>query len=192
MRTLFLTSSGLNENTCRVFWESIKKDPADTKVIFVPSAAAGNDAAKEGIAVCAERLMSMGIPIGNILIYDLPLLISAGYERTYSGYIRDIPAPLRLMSAEELNRFDVIVFGGGDASVLLGELNRTGLSDTLRPALENGLVYLGISAGSMVATGNFQDGLGYLANPVIPHAEKGVPCGKCLKKDRSLCPTARS
>ena len=64
----------------------------------------------------------MGIALENILIYDLALLVSAGYERTYSSYIKDIPASLRLMSVEELNRFDVIVFGGGDASVLLGEI----------------------------------------------------------------------
>ncbi len=178
MRTLFLTSNGLNENTGDVFWKCINKNPADTKVIFVPSASIRNDSAKEGIAVCVERLMNMGIPFKNILIYDLSLLISAGYERTYSGYIQDIPVSLRLMSVTELNQFDVIVFGGGDAAILLGELNRTGLSDKLKQAIENGLIYLGISAGSMVAAGNFSDGLGYLDNPIIPHSDNGISCGK--------------
>ena len=30
----------------------------------------------------------------------------------------------------------------------------------------------------MVAAGNLPDGLGYLNNPIIPHAEKGIPCGE--------------
>ncbi len=181
MRTLFLTSNGLNKNTGSVFWKCINKDPADTKVIFVPSASIRNDSAKEGIAVCVERLMNIGIPFENILIYDLSLLVSAGYERTYSGYIQDIPVSLRLMSAAELNQFDVIVFSGGDAALLLSELNRTGLSAKIKHAIENGLIYLGISAGSMVAAGNFSDGLGYLENPIIPHSDDGIACGEVLK-----------
>mgnify|MGYP007114142051 FL=1 len=45
------------------------------------------------------------------------------------------------------------------------------------------MVYLGISAGSMIAAGNFADGLGYLTNPLIPHAETGNPCGKISNSD---------
>ncbi len=104
MRTLFLTSSGLNENFSGIFWNCINKDPADTRVILVPSASIVNDPAKEGIVVCVERLMNMGIPFENILIYDLSLLVSYDYERTYSGYVKDIPVSLRLMSVAELNQ----------------------------------------------------------------------------------------
>lgn len=89
---------------------------------------------------------------------------------------------LRLMSAEELNQFDIIVFCGGNASMLLNEVNRTGLSDPLKQAIENGLIYLGISAGSMIAAGNFADGLGYLTNEFVPHAEKDTPCGEVPKE----------
>ena len=177
-RTLFLSSNGLNENTSRLFWEYVGKKPAETKVVFVPTAAVGSDGAREGIAICVERLTSMGIPFENILIYDLSLLISEGYERTYSSYVRDIPLALRLMSAEELGSYDAIVFGGGNAATLLDEMNRTGFAAVVKQAVENGLVYLGISAGSMVAAGNLEDGLGYLANPIVPHAEEGSPCGE--------------
>ena len=122
--------------------------------------------------------MNMGIPFGNILIYELSLLVSAGYERTYSKNVQNIPVQLRLMSVDELKQYDIIVFGGGDASRLLDEVNRTGLFVPLKQAIENGLIYLGISAGSMIAAGNFSDGLGYLPNPILPHAENGIPCGK--------------
>ena len=178
MRTLFLSSSGLNENTSSEFWKCIKKDPAKTKVIFVPSAAVGTDGAREGIALGMEGLMNMGIPFGNILIYDLSLLISENYKRTYSCYVKNIPTPIRLMSVEEINQYDAIVFCGGDACRLLNEVKRTGFSTPLKQAVENGLIYLGISAGSMIAAGNFPDGLGYLTNPIIPHAEEGTPCGE--------------
>lgn len=66
MRTLFLTSSGLNEKTMVLFWKCIGKEPINTKAILVPSAAVGNDGAREGIIVCMERLMNMGIPMNNI------------------------------------------------------------------------------------------------------------------------------
>lgn len=178
MRTLFLSSGGLNENTARIFWECVGKDPADTKAIFVPSAAVVNDGAREGIIICAERLMNMGIPLNNIFMYDLALLLSKGYQRTYSSYVKDIPAQFRLMSAEELNQYDIIVFCGGNAGTLLNEVNRTGFSVPLKHAIENGLIYLGISAGSMIAAGNFANGLGYLTNPLRPHAETGISCGE--------------
>ena len=87
------------------------------------------------------------------------------------------------MSVQELTQYDMIVFCGGNAHTLLIEINRTGFLKPLKQAIENGLVYLGISAGSMIAAGNFSDGLGYLANPLIPHAEKESPCGEVSKND---------
>ena len=183
MRTLFLSSSGLNEENTKLFWKYIGKEPINAKAIMVPSAAVGNDGAREGIIVCMERLMNIGIPIDNILIYNLAFLLSNGYKRTYSSYIRDIPIQFRLMNVQELTRYDMIVFCGGDARTLLSEVNRTGFSKPLKQAIENGLVYLGISAGSMIAAGNFADGLGYLENPLIPHGEKGSPYGALSKND---------
>ena len=150
MRNLFLTSSGLNEKTAALFWECIGKEPVNAKAILVPSAAVGNDGAREGILVCIERLANMGIPLHNILLYDLAYLLSDGYKRTYSSYIDDIPVPFRLMTAQELTQYDMIVFCGGNARTLLSEINRTGFAKPLKQAVENGLVYLGISAGSMV------------------------------------------
>ena len=62
-----------------------------------------NDGAREGIIVCMERLMNMGIPMNNILIYNLAILLSDGYKRTYSSYISDIPVPFRLMSVQAVS-----------------------------------------------------------------------------------------
>ena len=183
MRTLFLTASGLTEKTAEIFWKAVKKEPAKARAILVPSAAVENDAAREGIIVCMERLAHMGIPMRHILIYHLGYLLSQGYARTNSSYVQDIPMPLRLMDAEELLQYDMIVFCGGDARTLLHQVNRTGFAEPLKQAVESGLVYLGISAGSMIAAGNFPDGLGYLDNPLIPHAEKGSPYGEVRQKE---------
>ena len=124
MRTLFLTSGGLNEKAAELFWKCIGKDPINTKAILVPSAAAGNDGAREGFIMCIERLMHMGIPLNNILVYNLEFLFSDGYQSTFSSYINDIPVQFRLMTAEELNQYDLIVFCGGNAYTLLSEVNR--------------------------------------------------------------------
>ena len=91
--------------------------------------------------------------------------------------------PFRLMSAQELAQFDMIVFCGGNARTLLQEVHRTGFAQPLKQAVANGLVYLGISAGSMIAAGNFADGLGFLPNPLMPHAATGTPDGRVSSKD---------
>ena len=181
MRTLFLTSSGLNEKTMVLFWKCIGKEPINTKAILFSSAAVGNDGAREGIIVCMERLMNMRIPMNNILIYNLAFLLSDGYKRTYSSYISDIPVPFRLMSVQELTQYDMIAFCGGNAHTLLSEINRTGFS--AKASNREWIGVSGISAGSMIAAGNFSDGLGYLANPLIPHAEKESPFGDISKND---------
>ena len=71
MRTLFLTSSGLNEKTMVLFWKCIGKEPINTKAILVASDDDRNDGARAGIIVRMERLMNMGIPINNMIIYHL-------------------------------------------------------------------------------------------------------------------------
>lgn len=76
----------------------------------------------------------------------------------------------------------MLVFSGGDASVLLDEINRTGFNEVIHQAVENGLFYLGISAGSMVAAGNMPNNLGYVSNPIMVHSKQGTPCGNLPHK----------
>ena len=168
MRTLFLTSSGLTEKTADLFWQAVGKTPDQSRAILVPSAGVETDGGREGIHVCMERLVSMGIPFDQILVYHLGFLLSTGYERTYSSYLREIPAQFRLLDAQELMEYDMIVFSGGNAETLLHEVNRTGFAEPLKQAVDHGLVYLGISAGSMIAAGNFAPWVGIPGEPLDP------------------------
>ena len=111
----------------------------------------------------------MGIRYENILVYNLELILSKDYQRTYSTCVTDPYMLTRLLTIEELQSFDAVVVSGGDAAVLCREMIRTGFDRTIGKAINNGLVYVGISAGSMYAAGNLDDGLNIINNPIIPH-----------------------
>ena len=168
-RYLFLTSDGLTDDMKKQFFNTIGKSPREAKILFIPTAALETDGAREGIAICLYDLSSMGIPYENIVVYNLELILSKGYERTYSSYVKEPFMLARLLTDEEIKMFDAVFVGGGDASVLCREMNRTGFDKILEKAINDGLVYVGISAGSMYAAGNLKDGLHIIDNPIIPH-----------------------
>ncbi len=179
-RCLFLTSSGLSNDMKNRFFDKIGKKPEDVKILYIPTAAIETDGAREGIAICFDELMMMGIPPENIIVYNLELILSSNYERTYSSYIKSPFMLSRLLTAEELEAFDAVFVSGGDSAVLCREMNRTGFNSIMENAINNGLVYVGISAGSMYAAGNLEDGLHIINNPIIPHwngeSQVDTPC----------------
>lgn len=168
-RHLFLTSSGLNDKMKKKFFDIIGKCPKDVKVLYIPTAGIETDGAREGIAICFHELFSMGIQYENILVYNLELIFSKNFQRTYSSYVTTPFIITRLLTVEELGQFDAIFVSGGESTVLCREMVRTGFDRILYDALGNGLVYVGISAGSMYAAGNLADGLHVIDNPIIPH-----------------------
>ena len=169
MQHLFLTSAGLSDDMKVKFFRIIGKEPKDVKVLYIPTAAIETDGAREGIAICFHELLCMGIPAENILVYNLELLLSKDYKRTYSSYVPNPHITTRLITAEELHSFDAVFVSGGECTVLCREMVRTGFDSMLKQGIEAGLVYVGISAGSMYAAGNLPDGLHLISNPVIPH-----------------------
>ena len=90
-RHLFLTSSGLSEPMKRKLFCLIGKTPKEVKVLYIPTAGIETDGAREGFAVCLHELAAMGILPEHILIYNLELIVSQDYARTYSAYIRNFP-----------------------------------------------------------------------------------------------------
>lgn len=168
-RHLFLTSSGLSDRTKKMFADIIKKSLEEMRILYIPTAGYETDSAREGFAVCLDELAKMGIRYDNILIYNLELLLSKEYKRTYSAHIGNPAMFSRLLTIEELNAFDAVFVSGGDSTVLCREMVRTGFDEVLKRAIDDGLVYVGISAGSMYAAGNLENGLHIILNPVIPH-----------------------
>lgn len=168
-RNLFLTSSGLSDDMKKKFFDIIGKRPEEVKVLYIPTAGIKTDVAREGVAVCFHELSSMGIRYENILVYNLELILSKDYQRTYSSFVTAPYMITRLLTIEELHSFDAVVISGGDAAVLCREMVRTGFDRVIEKAIYDGLVYVGISAGSMYAAGNFDEGLHILRNPIIPH-----------------------
>lgn len=168
-RHLFLTSGGLTENMKTTFFNIIGKNPEEVKVLYIPTAGIETDGAREGISICLYELSLMGIRSENILVYNLELVLSKGYKRTYSAYVTAGHIASRLINTEELEEFDAVFVGGGDIAVLCREMVRTGFDCVIEQAVNAGLVYVGISAGSMYAAGNLADGLNIIPNPIIPH-----------------------
>lgn len=168
-RHLFLTSSGLTISMINSFFNTIGKCPEEVKILYIPTAGIETDGAREWIAVCLYELSLMGICPENIFVYNLELVLSKGYKRTYSAYVTDEPIVNRLMNTDELKKFDAVFVGGGDSAVLCREMVRTGFDRVIEQAVNAGLVYVGISAGSMYAAGNFKNGLNIIPNPIIPH-----------------------
>ena len=168
-RHLFLTSSGLTDSMKRKLFSLIGKTPEGVKVLYIPTAGIETDGAREGFAVCLHELAAMGILPEHILIYNLELIVSRDYARTYSAYIQELPMVSRLLTLDELQRFDVVFVSGGDCAVLCREMKRTGFDQVLREGISRGVIYVGISAGSMYAAGNLEDGLRILPHVLIPH-----------------------
>ncbi len=168
-RRLFLTSSGLSDRMMKMFTDSIGKSPKEMRILYLPTAGYETDSAREGFAVCLDELAKMGIRYNNILIYNLELLLSKEYKRTYSAHVGNPAMVSRLLTIEELSAFDAIFVSGGDSAVLCREMVRTGFDKVLKRAIDDGLVYVGISAGSMYAAGNLDNGLHIIMNPIIPH-----------------------
>ncbi|MBP3543145.1 MAG: Type 1 glutamine amidotransferase-like domain-containing protein [Lachnospiraceae bacterium] len=186
MKRILLTSAGLTETMKKVFFDEIRKPVNEIKIIFVPSAATTkDDSAREGISVCVYELLCMGIKEENIFLYNLENLLSHGYKRTYSEKVKDLPKPYRLLDENELLEFDAIIFGGGDAGILLKEMNRTGFDNVVSASVERGLFYIGVSAGSMIAAGNFATGLRFIPNEIVVHSIEGSNCA-ILQDDRKI------
>ncbi len=168
-RRLLLTSGGLTEGMKASFFRMIGKRPEEVNVLYLPTAGIETDGAREGIMICLHEISAMGIRPENIVVYNLELILSKGYERTYSAYVTNPHRASRLMTPEELKGFDAVFVGGGDSAVLCREMVRTGFDRVLEQAVDDGLVYVGISAGSMYAAGNLDGGLHVIPNPILPH-----------------------
>jgi len=152
---ILLTSAGFDEEKIRdIFLGFVGKPPKDIKVLFIPTAAI-DEAAIRVLPLCMDDLLKSDIPAANIRVFDLH----------------------RSLSYEELTAFDGIYFTGGSTQYLLERINATGFNISLNEFVNNGGVYVGVSAGSCVAAGNLPDNLGYLRASLRVHTETVTDIG---------------
>jgi len=155
MRKILLTSAGFeNKRLLETFKGFFQKESSKIKALFIPTAAI-NVGAIAVLPKCMTDLLSAGIEEKNITVFDLH----------------------RSMSNEELNEYDVVYFTGGSPEYLLDRINATGFDAPLRQFVENGGIYVGVSAGSWIATNNLPNNLGYANCTLGVHQETGTKSG---------------
>ena len=155
MRKILLTAAGLETPRIReAFLGLLAVPPEQTKALFIPTAAQDADAIAV-LPACMEDLLHAGIPKENIAVFDLH----------------------RPMAEEELQAFDVVYFTGGRTQYLLDRINDTGFDKTLARFVARGGIYLGVSAGSLIAANNLPHNLGYIDAELHVHAQTGTPHG---------------
>ena len=163
MKKIILTANGFdNKNIGKIFLDFVNKKPENIKAVFVPTAAiyAG---AIEVLPGCMHDLLDLGIPDKNIFVYDLH------YK----------------MEQEELSTYDSIYFCGGSPQYLLNRINKTGFNTSIKYFVDNGGVYIGVSAGSIVTANNLSNNLGYLNCNLDVHGTDGINVGKFIPENYS-------
>jgi peptidase E len=154
-RKILLTSTGFETETIRsAFFQMVGKPPSEIKALFIPTAAIFPDAV-EMVWPCMMDLLTSNIKKEHITIFDLH----------------------RNMPFDELNIFDAIYFTGGSPQYLLQRINETGFHESLQQFVDNGGVYIGVSAGAIVGSGNLPDNLGYLNATLNVHCAEGIGDG---------------
>ncbi|WP_322175505.1 Type 1 glutamine amidotransferase-like domain-containing protein [Acutalibacter caecimuris] len=155
MKKLLLTSAGFENPAVRdCFLEMLAKPPAEARALFIPTAAIDEEA-RAVLPKCMGDLLGAGLLPGHITTFDLD----------------------REMPPEELAGYDAVCFCGGSTQHLLGRVKASGFDRALDLALDQGLVYVGVSAGSIIAAQNLPGNLGYLPRRLAVHCKAGAPPG---------------
>lgn len=156
MRKILLTSAGFENKEIEMkFIELLDKQVNKAKVIWIPTAA-NNPEAKAVLPKCMSDLINAGILEDNILIYDLD------YEINF----------------EKLSQYDAIYVCGGDCRYLLDKMHQSHFTELLKKYVDNGGIYIGVSAGSWICAKGFEDNLGFLECTLSVHCQEGTPSGK--------------
>lgn len=149
---ILLTSSGFETiNIQKAFIDILNCNIADAKVLFIPTAAIYPDAIMV-LPKCLNDLLKIGVRQENITVYDLHVC----------------------MTLNEIKKYHAVYFTGGDPKYLLSRINDVGFASVLKKYVESGGIYVGVSAGSIIAANNMPDNLGFLKNKVYVHVETGT------------------
>lgn len=134
MSKILLTSAGFeNPIVGNEFLNLVNKTPSIIKVLFIPTASRTEEELYY-VKKSKEELLSFGIEEKNIITFNLD------YD----------------LSKEELNRFDAIYVCGGNTFYLLHRVRETKFDKVIMDFVSSGKVYVGVSAGSLLAGPNIK------------------------------------
>ncbi len=132
MSKILLTSAGFeNPIVGNEFLNLVNKTPSTIKVLFIPTASRAEEELYY-VEKSKEELLSIGIEEKNIITFNLD------YD----------------LSEEELNKIDVIYVCGGNTFYLLHRVRETKFDKVIMDFISSGKVYVGVSAGSVLAGPN--------------------------------------
>ena len=121
--------STLKKKILRTFHEMLEMPPEKAKVLFITTAACGNDY-YPAAGICFAELLSAGILPNNITPHDID----------------------GTLSAEEAMQYDVIYITGGNTTHLLNKINNFKFDLIIKKMIFANKLYVGASAGSLIAT----------------------------------------
>jgi len=130
---LFLTSAGLQPETTEYFLDLLGKNPKGMDLCYIPTAA---DLSKDKWYVKKNRgrLEELGFKVTDVDIKN-------GSEGSLS---------------KRMNGFDIVFVEGGNTFYLLKHVRDSGFDVAIRRFLNRGGIYVGSSAGSMIAGLNIE------------------------------------
>ncbi|MCL2216290.1 MAG: peptidase E [Defluviitaleaceae bacterium] len=144
------------------FGAMLQKPFAKATVLFIPTAAMQNEVKANAIINrLKNELLTMGILEDNITIYDID----------------------GSLSEEDAIKFDVIYITGGNTPYLAKRVREVGFEKIIKKTIFANKIYIGMSAGSMLLTPNFNvddinnpqfTGLGLIKAYVTVHCDKGT------------------
>ena len=124
----------VKKNILNQFYDMLGKPVAQAKVLFIPTAA-NSDESRPAAGSCFADLLSAGILPNNIKVYDID----------------------GSLSLEKALEYDVIYFTGGDTDYLLQRIKETRFDNIIKEMVYANKVYVGTSAGSLIASPNIGD-----------------------------------
>ena len=151
MKKIILTSAGFeNRKIEQKFLNMVNKPSNEIKVIWIPTAAIDDDA-KAVLPKCMDDLLNAGISAKNIKTYNLD----------------------HIMQYEEITTFDAVYVCGGNSRYLLDKMNEANFACLLKKFINQGGIYIGVSAGSCICVNGFEDNLGFLQCTLSVHCLAG-------------------
>ena len=166
MKKIILTSCGIiEEELKKKFYEIInKEDISNKKVLYITTASDGeNDSDKSWMDNEFKTILDLGFRKDNINEYKIG------------------------KSEIDIKDYDVIYMMGGNTFYLMDRIRKYGFDEKIKKAIEDGTVYIGSSAGSIILGSSiefalpFDDnnvnmtdftGIGLVDGIIIPHANR--------------------